>query len=127
MRRLGRIIVRIMCLEYYCVCGESTLYSTHWMRRMATYIHELKAWPTFQWSQEKLAGTLAHVRHRQGRLLGRMDGLGFPLRNEANFQTLTEDVVKSSEIEGEVLDKNQVRSSLARHLGIEIGALTPAE
>ena len=94
---------------------------------MATYIHELKAWPTFQWSQEKLAGTLAHVRHRQGRLLGRMDGLGFPLRNEANFQTLTEDVVKSSEIEGEVLDKNQVRSSLARHLGIEIGALTPAE
>jgi Fic family protein len=94
---------------------------------MATYIHEREGWPAFHWSHEKLAGTLANVRHRQGRLLGRMDGLGFLLRNEANFQALTEDVVKSSEIEGKVLNRNQVRSSLARHLGIEIGALTPAE
>src|ERR1035437_4672758 len=92
-----------------------------------TYIHELKAWPKFTWSQELLAEQLAAVRHRQGRLLGRMESLGFTLREEAVLQTLTEDVLKSSEIEGEVLNKDQVRSSLARRLGMDIGALTPAD
>jgi Fic family protein len=91
------------------------------------YIHQLKDWPAFRWSQERLAGRLAAVRHRQGRLIGRMEALGFPLRAEAMLQTLTEEVTKSSEIEGEVLDKEQVRSSIARRLGIDIGALTPAE
>jgi Fic family protein len=94
---------------------------------MTTYIHELKDWPQFKWSEERLTERLAVVRHRQGRLLGRMEGLGFTLRNEATLRTLTEEVMKSSEIEGEVLDKNQVRSSIARRLGINIGALTPAE
>ena len=94
---------------------------------MVTYIHELSAWPHFEWTQERLSGKLAAVRHRQGRLLGRMEGLGFGLRNEATLQTLTEEVLKSSEIEGEILDKDQVRSSIARRLGIDIGALTPAE
>jgi Fic family protein len=93
----------------------------------AKYIHELKDWPKFRWSQQGLAERLVAVRHRQGRLIGRMEGLGFSLRAEAVLQTLTEDVVKSSEIEGEVLDKEQVRSSLARRLGMDIGALTPAE
>ena len=93
----------------------------------ATYIHELKDWPKFRWSQERLAERLAAVRHRQGRLIGRMEGLGFTLRAEAVLQTLTEEVVKSSEIEGETLDKEQVRSSIARRLGMDIGALTPAE
>lgn len=95
---------------------------------MATkYIHQLKDWPALRWSQERLAGRLAAVRHRQGRLIGRMEALGFPLRSEAMLQTLTEEVVKSSEIEGEVLDKEQVRSSVARRLGMDIGALTAAE
>lgn len=94
---------------------------------MATYIHELKAWPKFDWSQERLAARLAAVRHRQGRLLGRMEGLGFALRAEANLDSLTEEVVKSSEIEGEILDRNQVRSSIARRLGMDIGALAPAD
>lgn len=93
----------------------------------AIYIHELKDWPEFHWRQERLAERLAAVRHRQGRLIGRMEGLGFTLRAEAVLQTLTEDVIKSSEIEGEVLDKEQVRSSIARRLGMDIGALTPAE
>ena len=74
-----------------------------------------------------LAEPLAAVRHRQGRLIGRMEGLGFPLRSEAMLQTLTEDVLKSSEIEGEILDRDQVRSSIARRLGMDIGALTPAD
>ncbi len=94
---------------------------------MATYIHELKGWPRFGWREKDLATLLAAVRHKQGRLLGRMDGLGFNLRAEANLQTLTEEVVKSSEIEGEVLARDQVRSSIARRLGMDIGALAPAD
>ncbi len=91
------------------------------------YIHDKKNWPKLTWSQERLAGQLAGVRHRQGRLIGRMEGLGFSLRNEAVLQTLTEDVLKSSEIEGEKLDKAQVRSSIARRLGLDIGGLIPVE
>jgi Fic family protein len=91
------------------------------------YIHERPDWPEFQWNSEKLAECLARVRHKQGRLLGRMESLGFKLKEEATLQTLTEEVVKSSEIEGEILDRNQVRSSIARRLGMDIGALTPAD
>lgn len=90
-------------------------------------IHERKDWPKFRWRQERLAARLAAVRHRQGRLIGRMEGVGFTLRAEAVLQTLTEEVANSSEIEGEALDKQQVRSSIARRLGMDIGALTPAE
>jgi len=64
------------------------------------YIHDRKNWPKLTWSPERLAGQLPGVRHRQGRLIGRMEGLGFSLRNEAVLQILTEDVLKSSEIEG---------------------------
>jgi Fic family protein len=91
------------------------------------YIHELKGWPKLLWNTERLAGLLADVRHRQGLLIGRMAALGFDLRAEAVLETITEDVVKSSEIEGETLDKEQVRSSIARRLGIDIGALTPSD
>jgi Fic family protein len=94
---------------------------------MTTYIHELKEWPHFGWSQERLAKLLAAVRHHQGRLIGRMEGLGFGLRAEASLRTLTEEVIKSSEIEGEILNRDQVRSSIARHLGMDIGALTSAD
>lgn len=89
---------------------------------MPTYIHELADWPRFRWKDESIAAKLATVRHNQGRLLGRMDGLGFKLREEASLRTLTEEVVKTSEIEGEHLDAEQVRSSLARRLGLERGA-----
>ena len=91
------------------------------------YIHELKGWPHFKWDQKKLAMQLAAVRNRQGRLIGRMEALGLKLRAEANLQSLTEEVIKSSEIEGEVLDRDQVRSSIARRLGIDIGALAAAD
>ena len=91
------------------------------------YIHERDDWPDFWWKDQAIATRLAAVRHRQGRLIGRMEDLGFRLQEEAVLQTLTEDVLKSSEIEGEVLDKDQVRSSIARRLGIDIGALTPAD
>ena len=91
------------------------------------YIHESPKWPQFDWDRNTLSTQLAAVRHRQGRLLGRMEALGFALRSEAALETLTEDVVKSSEIEGERLDREQVRSSIARRLGMDIGALTPAD
>jgi len=94
---------------------------------MDTYIHQLQDWPNFQWQSDELAGKLAGVRHHQGRLLGRSEGFGIGLRDQAVLSTLTEEVVKSSEIEGEKLNPEQVRSSLARRLGIDIGALTPAD
>lgn len=92
-----------------------------------TYIHELADWPNLTWDDSALAQPLAAVRHRQGRLIGRMEALGFPLREEAVLCTLTEDVLKSSEIEGEVLDRDQVRSSIARRLGMDVVGLVPAD
>ncbi len=81
-------------------------------------------WSRFQWDREKLADALALVRHQQGKFIGHMEALGFALREEAVLNTLTEDVVKTSEIEGEILDAEKVRSSIARRLGIDIGAPT---
>ena len=88
---------------------------------LMSYIHEQSDWPNFRWDESRLTPLLADIRHRQGRLLGHMDALGFRLRGEANLATLTVDIVKSSAIEGEVLDPQQVRSSLARKLGIDVG------
>lgn len=94
---------------------------------MAVYIHQLSNWPRFTWSDELIAPLLTETKSRQSRLLGRMDGLGFRLQTEANLETLTLDVLKTSEIEGEQLDEQQVRSSIARRLGIDIAGLVPAE
>ena len=94
---------------------------------MTIYIHELPDWPKFRWDGSRLAESLAAVRHRQGRLIGRMETLGFPLRSEATLENLTQEILKSSEIEGEVLDRGQVRSSIARRLGMDIGGLTAAD
>lgn len=91
------------------------------------YIHELPEWPTFRWNRERIAEPLVDVRHRQGRLIGHMEALGFNLRQEAVLQTLTTDVLKTSQIEGENLDAEQVRSSIACRLGMDIGALKPAD
>jgi Fic family protein len=90
---------------------------------MYKYIHENKNWPHFLWKQDELAGQLAAVSRHQGRLVGRMEALGFGLRAEAVLETLTEEVTKSSEIEGELLDREQVRSSLARRLGMDAAGL----
>jgi Fic family protein len=89
----------------------------------ARYIHERRDWPRFHWDSASLTNPLAAVRHRQGRLVGRLEALGFGFQDEAVLATLTQEVVTSSEIEGEVLDRRQVRSSIARRLGIDIGAL----
>jgi Fic family protein len=90
-------------------------------------IHELDDWPRFHWNTEALAEPLAAASRKQGRLIGHMEALGFKLQQEAVLQTLAADVLKSSEIEGEKLDAAQVRSSIAQRLGIDIGALKPAD
>ncbi|MCX6971016.1 MAG: Fic family protein [Verrucomicrobia bacterium] len=91
-----------------------------------SYIHENPDWPGLKWAEAKLSPLLADVRHRQGRLLGKMEGLGFLLRAEANLTTLTADVIKSSAIEGKQLDAEQVRSSIARRLGLDVGGAAPS-
>lgn len=91
------------------------------------YIWERDRWPDLHWDDKTLSPLLARVSREQGRLLGKMEGLGFELRSEAHLQMLTEDVVKSSEIEGEKLDSAQVRSSIARQLGMDAGGLVPAD
>ena len=80
------------------------------------YIHELQGWPALHWDEKSLLKPLAAVRHRQGLLIGKMEAMGLKPRSEAVLDTLTQDVVKSSEIEGELLNRDQVRSSIARRL-----------
>lgn len=91
------------------------------------YIYNDKNWPLFKWESQKLLPLISHVRNRQGRLIGKMGALGFDLKNEANLEILTLDVIKSTEIEGEILSADQVRSSIARRLGLEISGLVPSE
>ena len=90
------------------------------------WIHEHQNWPNFTWDAKALTSKLADVRHRQGRLLGRMESLGFEIKREASLSTLTKDVVKTSAIEGETLNPEEVRSSIARRLGMDIAGLIPA-
>lgn len=90
------------------------------MHRMRTFIHQSDNWPNFSWKLEEFINLLSEVRNLQGRIMGRMESLGFDLRNEATLETLTLDVLKSTEIEGEYLNPDQVRSSIARRLGLEI-------
>jgi len=88
-----------------------------------TYIHERPGWPDFKWDSEALAGALAAVRHKQGRHIGKMETLGFDFRTEASLTALTVEVVKTSAIEGENLNPDEVRSSIARKLGLDVAGL----
>ena len=90
------------------------------MRRIGLYIHEDKDWPQFNFIESDLLPLVGVVREAEGRLLGKMEALGFHLQSEAHFDNLRLDVIKSSEIEGEILHPEEVRSSLARRLGLEI-------
>jgi Fic family protein len=90
------------------------------------WIHEHPNWTNFTWNTEALVYKLADLRHRQGRLIGRLEGLGFELKREASLDMLIQDVIKSSAIEGEILNPEEVRSSIARRLGMDIAGLVPA-
>jgi len=88
-----------------------------------TFIYEKPGWPQFSWDSDALAAPLAAVRHKQGKHLGKMEALGFELRAEANLSVLTSEVVNSSAIEGETLNREEVRSSIARRLGLDVAGL----
>ena len=89
------------------------------------YIYQNPDWHNFIWHGEKIQKLLFDIKKAQGYLLGKMDSLGFDIKNNALLQVLTENIIKSSEIEGQILDKHIVRSSIARRLGIDIGGETP--
>jgi len=91
------------------------------------YIHQQKEWPNFTWDNNQILRLLGEVRNMQGRLIGQMETFGFDLRNQAVLDTLTLDVIKSTEIEGEIMSAEQVRSSIARRLGIEISGAVDSD
>jgi len=94
---------------------------------MNIYIYQNDSWPKFFWDNESLISLLGQVRNLQGKILGKMDSLGFDLRNEATLETLTLDVLKSTEIEGQILNPEHVLSSIARRLGLDISGLVPSD
>lgn len=93
---------------------------------MAKYIYENENWTNFSWDDKAISLLFGKVRHLQGKIIGQMNGMGFADKEEATLTALTLDIVKSSEIEGELLNYEQVRSSIARHLGINVAGLIPA-
>ena len=97
------------------------------LHRMKAFIHQKDNWPEFTWNSNNFLDILSEARNLQGRLIGKMETLGFDLRNEALLDTLTLDVLKSSEIEGEFLNPDQVRSSIARRLGMEIAGAVESD
>ena len=94
---------------------------------MSFYIHQKTAWPNFVWNNDEIMSSLSEARNLQGRLIGKMESLGFELRDEALLDTMTLDVLKTSEIEGDFLSPEQVRSSIARRLGMEIAGAVHSE
>ncbi len=97
------------------------------MRRIhPVYIYQKNGWPDFTWDTEALLPLLADVRHKQGRLSGYMELLGFAMRNEEAMETITSDILKSNEIEGELLNAAEVRSSVARHMGLAVAGMVRA-
>ena len=107
------------------ICGDLSLYLPHKLRRM--YIYEQPDWPNFTLNKEEILNLLSTIAHRQGRLIGRMENLGFGLQAEASLESMTIDVLKSNEIEGEILDKDEVRSSIARKLGLDLAGLVHSD
>src|SRR6266496_4566788 len=91
------------------------------------YIYQLKEWPHFIWDQKKISEILIQLRHKQGQLLGGMESIGFHDQDTTVLKVLTQEVVKSSEIERESLDLSLVRSSVARQLGMEDAALNKVD
>ena len=93
---------------------------------MAKYIYEHKNWTAFTWQDKEINSVFGEVRMMQGKIIGQMNAMGFSAKEEATLTTLTLDVVKSSEIEGDLLNYDQVRSSIARRLGINTAGLVPS-
>ena len=94
---------------------------------MGKFIYQYDQWPEFTWDEKEINVILGKVRHLQGRIFGQMEALGFTIKEDTILSTLTLDVLKSSEIEDETLNYEQVRSSIARRLGIEYSGMVRTE
>ena len=94
---------------------------------MATYIHQLKHWPHFQWDEQAFISLLSEVSNLQGKLMGKLELVGFQLKDEANLETLIQDVIQTSEIEGEILNPEMVRSSIATRLGLAFSGVAHSD
>ena len=94
---------------------------------MAKYIYQYDRWTNFVWDYKEIQTILGNVRHLQGKIFGQLESLGFSIKEETLLSTLTLDVLKSSEIEGEILNYEQVRSSIARRLGLEYAGMVHAD
>lgn len=114
--------------EKHLVLAENSSYNFRkFCEYYLMYVWQQADWPRMTWDTAALATSLGEVSRAQGRLLGKMEALGFELRSEAHLRSLTQDVVKSSEIEGEHLDVDQVRSSVARRLHLDVAGLVPSD
>ena len=107
--------------------AENTRYNLRMKRGDYAYIWRAPDWPNWRYNLADLAESLADVSRAQGLLIGRLADVGIALRDQASLSALTDDVIKTSEIEGETLNTESVRSSVARHLGVDIGALAPVD
>jgi Fic family protein len=123
---IGTLIHRFLRVEYLAF-ARSQPYVHRMESRGKAYIWQRASWPAWQYDLAALAEPLAHVHRAQGRLFGRMAEVGLGLRDQATLQVMTDDVLKTSEIEGEKLDPDAVRSSIARRLGVDIGAIAPVD
>lgn len=103
------------------------IFAATYLQIMPKYIYQYEDWTRFTWEDTAINALFGEVRHLQGKISGQMNALGFSAKEEATLTTLTLDVVKSSEIEGENLNYEQVRSSIARRLGIDIAGLTVSD
>ena len=110
---------RMVCGDWLASIGRATVVFAAWFAVNTAWIHDRPEWPRFTWDDAALTSVLAGVRHLQGRHLGRVEALGFDVRAETNVAALTDEVVRSSAIEGEHLDPGEVRSSIARRLGFD--------
>ena len=117
--KIANILRNYAEITFY-ICRSVTL------QKVAKYIYQYKNWTSFTWRESDINAIFGEVRNLQGRILGHMNTLGFATKEEATLRTLTLDVIESSAIEGEKLDYDQVRSSIARRLGINIAGLVPA-
>jgi Fic family protein len=134
MRRIARLISANRTENIYLISAknnENSRFSSAkdviLKERRAMYIHQHRNWPHFTWENDELLAPLSEVRSILGRLYGRMESIGFKLRDEATLISLTTDVLKSSAIEGEHLNPEEVRSSIARRLGMDIAGLIPSK
>lgn len=121
--------IRFPITAKFAVINKFVVIKAYIHRKLSfvTYIHQLKDWPHFKWKAEKIHILLVELRHLQGKVMGKMQEIGFPIKTAATLKVLTLDVIKTSEIEGEILEKEEVRSSIARRLGIDIGGLLPSD